>query len=105
MPVYRSHSPREVARDLISLGSPVARATRIARMATPRAAAGIAREPTRAGGEFVRNRHRRANRAGTRNVAFEPDEIRMRDYPVSDIDTKIIGRIASTSFRDEDEVP
>src|SRR3974390_1026636 len=89
----------------VSLRGPIARAAGTSRIAAPRPAARVAREPARAGGEFVLNGRRGANRAGTRHGASEPDQIGMRDNSVGDVDGEIIRRIASASLRHENEVP
>ena len=74
-------------------------------MAAPRSAAGIAHKFTRARGVFVLNGHRRANSAGSRHVASEPHQIRMRYDSVGDVDREIVGRIARAPLRHEDKVP
>ena len=74
-------------------------------MAAPGATAGIAREPARAGGEFVLHGHGGANGTGGRHMASEPDQIWMRDVSVGDVDGEVIGRIAGPSLGHEGEVP
>src|SRR5262249_28263733 len=87
------------------LGRPVSRAARLSGIAAPGATAGIAREPARAGGKFILDGYGSANRSRARHTAPEPDEVRMRDYSVSNVDGEVIGRIARASLRDENEVP
>jgi hypothetical protein len=74
-------------------------------MATPGTTTRIAPEPARARGVFVLNRHRSANRTGSRHVASEPDQIRMRHDSVGDVNGEIIDRIARASLRHKNEVP
>ena len=54
---------------------------------------------------FVLNGHRSANRPRPRNIASEPDEIRMRNNSIVDVDGEIVGRIASASLCHKDKVP
>jgi len=89
----------------VSLRGPVAGAARASRIAAPGPSAGSARQPSRARGVFILNGHRGANRTGSRDVTPEPDEIRMRDNSVGDVDGEIVGRIASASLRHKDKVP
>ena len=53
---------------------------------------------------FVLNGHRSANRPRFRDIASEPDEIRMRNNPIVDVDGEIVGRIASASLCHKDKV-
>src|SRR5437868_13677524 len=72
-------------------------------MAAPRSTAGIAHKFTGARGVFVLNGHRRANRAGSRDVASEPHQIRMRYNSVGDVDREIVGRIARAPLRHKEK--
>jgi hypothetical protein len=54
---------------------------------------------------FVLNGHRSANRPRPRDIASEPDEIRMRNNSIVDVDGEIVGRIASASLCHKHKVP
>src|SRR5579871_5965942 len=77
----RALSRKQLLAISVSFRDPVTRATRTAGIAAPGPTAGRAREPAGAGGVFVLNRHRSANRARTRHVAPEPDKVGMCDIP------------------------
>ena len=89
----------------ISLRGPVARTPRISCVAAPCPASGGAGEFAQAGGIFIVNGHRSANRAGFRDVAFKLQEVRVRHNSVGNIDSEVVGRIACASLRHEGEVP
>jgi hypothetical protein len=89
----------------IALRGPVTRASRISCVAAPCPAARGSGEPACAGGVSIVNGHRSANRAGFRDVSSEFQEVRMRHNAVRNIDSEVVGRIASASLRHEDEVP
>ena len=67
--------------------------------------ASIAREPTGAGSKFILDGYRRADRAGSCNVASEFDQIRMSHDPVRNVDGEAIGLIACTSLGHEEQIP
>src|ERR1700733_11715536 len=90
---------------LVALRGPVASASRTSGAAAPSSATGRPEKSARAGRKFVLNRHRRLNRTGFRDVSLESYEIGMGHNAVGNIDGEVVGGIAGTLFRREDEVP
>jgi hypothetical protein len=94
-----------ISNGSIVLCGPIARASRTSRAAAPFSATRGSGKPARAGSEFVLNRHRRMNGTRVRDVSLESYEIGMSHNAVGNIDGEVVGGIARSTLRHEDQVP
>jgi hypothetical protein len=102
---FRFAEPRGRQLTQASIAPSVPRTTRSSGVSAPRAARRVVRKPAGARSVFVLNGYGGAHGARGRDVASEPDQIRMRDESIVDIDLKVIGRIARASLRHKAKVP